>query len=144
METDREARGESEFAIKQCERIIVVFSPDSIESELVEREFLYAASLKRLIIPLMYQPTNLPALYSNHNCIDVYGKNYKINFNALLDALGSPAEIFSKSKEAFGAYRKGLREGSTLPLLEVKLLVVGQGSVGKTSLVNYHRHRRWL
>ncbi|HLP44800.1 MAG TPA: leucine-rich repeat domain-containing protein [Candidatus Kapabacteria bacterium] len=46
-----------------------------------------------------------------------------------------PLEIIRKGKKAIKAYFDSLREG-TLPLNEVKVLLVGDGAAGKTSLVN--------
>ncbi|MCP4215011.1 MAG: GTP-binding protein [bacterium] len=46
-----------------------------------------------------------------------------------------PPEIIRKGKDAIKAYFKSLREGEILPLNEVKVLLVGDGGAGKTSLV---------
>jgi small GTP-binding protein len=46
-----------------------------------------------------------------------------------------PVEIIRKGKEAIRTYFKSLKEGE-LPLNEVKVLLVGDGGAGKTSLVN--------
>jgi len=45
-----------------------------------------------------------------------------------------PVEIIRKGREAIKAYYKSLK-GKTLPLNEVKVLLVGDGGAGKTSLV---------
>ena len=148
---------EIETAIRYSEFVIVVLSPDSVASEWVDREFRFATSLRRKVIPLMHRSGDLPLQYINLNYIDVRGKNYVRNFEAILRALGSAkevcsssedilsalrssSEISSKSKAAFETYRTKLKEGHSLPLLEVKLLVVGQGAVGKTSLVQRILH----
>lgn len=83
-------RAEIETAIKTCQFVIVVLSPDSINSEWVEREFLFASNLGRQILPLMYRPCELPLNYVNINCIDVQGRNYKKSFQNILDALNQP------------------------------------------------------
>jgi len=80
-------RAEIESALKNSQFVIVVLSPDSISSEWVEREFLFANNLKRKIIPLMYRPCELPLNYINLNYIDVQGKNYQREFPDLLNAL---------------------------------------------------------
>lgn len=82
-------RFEIENAIRNSEFAIFVLSPNSITSEWVEREFLYSSNLKRKLIPLMYQPCELPLSYLNLNYIDVHGDNYKRGFNEILGALGS-------------------------------------------------------
>lgn len=66
-------RVELETAIRNCQFVIVVLSPDSIASEWVEREFLFASNLKRKIIPLMYRSCELPLNYLDLNYIDVQG-----------------------------------------------------------------------
>jgi Tol biopolymer transport system component len=80
-------RSEIQKAIKDSQHIIVVLSPDSVESEWVEREFLFASNLKRKIIPLLYRPCELPMNYLDLNYIDVQGENYRQNFGELLEAL---------------------------------------------------------
>jgi internalin A len=48
---------------------------------------------------------------------------------------GTPAAIFN--------YLRQLRSGKVLPLNEAKVLLVGQGSVGKTSLINRLTHNQY-
>jgi len=48
---------------------------------------------------------------------------------------GTPAAIFN--------YLRQLRSGEVLPLNEAKVLLVGQGSVGKTSLINRLTHNKY-
>ncbi|MCC3456842.1 MAG: leucine-rich repeat domain-containing protein [Microcoleus sp. PH2017_08_TRC_O_A] len=48
---------------------------------------------------------------------------------------GTPAAIFN--------YLRQLRSGEVLPLNEAKVLLVGQGSVGKTSLINRLTHNQY-
>jgi hypothetical protein len=80
-------RIEIENALKNSQYVIVVLSPDSVTSEWVEREILFASNLKRKIIPLMYRHCDLPLNYVNLNYIDVRGENYSKNLDALLMAL---------------------------------------------------------
>jgi hypothetical protein len=80
-------RVEIEKALRNSQYVIVVLSPDSVASEWVEREFLFASSLGLVIIPLMYRSCALPLNYVNINYIDVQGSNYSHNFNQLLDGL---------------------------------------------------------
>ncbi len=46
-----------------------------------------------------------------------------------------PMEILGKGEEAIKTYFKDLKKGKILPLNEVKVLLVGDGGAGKTSLV---------
>ncbi len=80
-------RVEIEAAIKNSQFVIVVLSPDSIASEWVEREFLFASKLERKIIPLMYRSCELTLNYLDLNYIDVQNENYDQNFDELLKAL---------------------------------------------------------
>jgi formylglycine-generating enzyme required for sulfatase activity len=80
-------RVEIENALRESQYVIIVLSPDSVTSEWVEREFLFASNLKRKIIPLLYRRCDLPLSYVNLNYVDVQGENYAQNFNVLLRAL---------------------------------------------------------
>jgi Tol biopolymer transport system component len=80
-------RKEIQDAIKNSQYVIVVLSPDSVESEWVEREFLFASNLKLKIIPLIYKQCELPMNYLNLNFIDVQGNNYRKNFGEILEAI---------------------------------------------------------
>ena len=80
-------RAEIQNAIKNSRYVLVVLSPDSIESEWVEREFLFASNLKLKIIPLLYRQCDLPMNYLNLNFIDVQGKKYPHNFKEIMEAL---------------------------------------------------------
>jgi actin-related protein len=70
---------------------VVVLSPNSIDSEWVEKEFMYANSLKKKIIPLLYQPCKTPMWFINLHFIDVQGDNYDRNFWIILKAMGVKA-----------------------------------------------------
>ena len=83
-------RAEIESAVRNSQFAIVILSPDSIVSEWVEREFLFASKLKRKIIPLYYRECELPLNYLDLNYIDVRGDNYQKNFNEILSALNQP------------------------------------------------------
>ncbi|MEG4454539.1 leucine-rich repeat domain-containing protein [Microcoleus sp. N9_A1] len=54
---------------------------------------------------------------------------------ALREDSGTPADIFN--------YLRQLRSGEVLPLNEAKVLLVGQGSVGKTCLINRLIHNKY-
>lgn len=80
-------RIEIERAIRESQYVIVVLSPDSVASEWVEREYLFANNLGKEIIPLYYRPCDLPLYYLNVHYIDIQGENYKLNLKKLLLAL---------------------------------------------------------
>jgi hypothetical protein len=84
---------EIQSAIQRCQIFVVVLSPNSIDSEWVEKEFMYANSLKRKIIPLLYQPCETPMWFINLHFIDVQGSNYDSHFWVILKAMGSSLRI---------------------------------------------------
>jgi hypothetical protein len=70
-------RVEIENAVRNSQCTIVVLSPDSIASEWVDREFLFASNLKRKIIPLYYRPCELHEFRSElHRCRRHYQENF--------------------------------------------------------------------
>jgi hypothetical protein len=82
---------EIQSAIQQSQIFVVVLSPNSIDSQWVEREFMYADSLKKKIIPLLYQPCKTPMWFINLHFIDVQGDNYDSHFWVILKAMGVKA-----------------------------------------------------
>jgi formylglycine-generating enzyme required for sulfatase activity len=79
---------EIQNAIEVCQIFVVVLSQNSVDSEWVEKEFMYANSLKKRIIPLLYQPCKTPMWFINLHFIDVQGENYDRNFWVILKAMG--------------------------------------------------------
>jgi hypothetical protein len=82
---------EIQSAIQQSQIFVVVLSPNSIDSEWVEKEFMYANSLKRKIIPLLLQPCETHMWFINLHFIDVQGVNYDSHFWVILKAMGVKA-----------------------------------------------------
>jgi hypothetical protein len=94
---------EIQNALQQSQYLLVILSPNSIQSEWVEKEFLYANNLKLKTIPILYTPCVLPMWFINLHFIDMQGKNYKLHFSELLKALGiQPGEAI-KTVEAVTA-----------------------------------------
>ena len=92
---------EIQNAIRDSQCFIVVLSPNSVESEWVEKEFMYANSQKRKVIPLLYQPCETPMWFINLHFIDVQGENYARNFWIILKAMGiQPGDAAAKEKAA--------------------------------------------
>jgi hypothetical protein len=90
---------EIQNAIEESQCFVVVLSPNSVESEWVEKEFMYANSLKKRVIPLLFQPCKTPMWFINLHFIDVQGDNYDRNFWVILKALGvKPGETAVKPK----------------------------------------------
>ena len=82
---------EIQNAIDANQIFVVVLSPNSVASEWVEKEFMYANSLKKRIIPLLYQPCKVPMWFINLHFIKVQGDNYDSHFWVILKAMGIKA-----------------------------------------------------
>ena len=81
-------RQEIQKAIQESQFFLVVLSPNSIISDWVEREFLFASDQDKKIIPLLYQPCTLPMWSLNLHFIDMQGKNYSLHYQDLLKVMG--------------------------------------------------------
>jgi formylglycine-generating enzyme required for sulfatase activity len=137
-------RSEIENALRRSQFVLVVLSPDSIASEWVEREFLFASNLRRKIVPLMYRSCELPLNYVNLNYIDVQGENYRQNFEKLLDAL----DVRAKNKEEQPVDNKRSSELSKRPIFLISggtiilatlvslYLIINRGQAGYTPTEN--------
>jgi non-specific serine/threonine protein kinase len=79
---------EIQNSIQQSQYFLVVLSPDSIASEWVEKEFLFATSHQLKIIPILHVACELPMWCINLQFIDLQKRNYKLHFDDLLKTLG--------------------------------------------------------
>src|SRR3990172_9517712 len=77
---------------------IVVLSPDSIQSSWVRKEYTFAQSEKKPIVPLYYRPCKIPIALTDINYIDFSHSNYLDGLSQLCDALGIQFES-EKSKQ---------------------------------------------
>jgi len=78
---------EIQTAIDNSDVCITVISSNSIVSEWVEKEFLYASNVGKKVVPVLYEWTTLPLWLMNIHYIDVRGKNYQKNFSRLQTAI---------------------------------------------------------
>jgi len=78
---------EIQNAIDNSDVCITVLSTNSIVSEWVEKEFLYASNLGKKVIPILHEWTTLPLWLMNIHYIDVQGRNYQKNFPRLQVAI---------------------------------------------------------
>ncbi len=111
---------EIQNSIEASQIFVVVLSPNSVASEWVEKEFMYANSLKKRIIPLLYQPCKVPMWFINLHFIDVQGENYDSHFWVILKAMGvKPGDKAAKDLPAASASTlQALPETSTEPAPE--------------------------
>lgn len=95
-------RAEIEKSIRDSQYMVVVMSPESVESEWVEREFLFASNLGLKIIPVIHYPCEIPLNYINLQYIDLQGGMYERNFGSLLKALNVQAPSGTRTKRRYG------------------------------------------
>ena len=88
---------EIQDAIKKSQYVVIVISPNSIVSEWVEREFIYADTRKLKIVPLIYQQCELPLWAVTLHYVNMEGKNYESHFGELLKVLGVEAGEAAKN-----------------------------------------------
>jgi formylglycine-generating enzyme required for sulfatase activity len=125
-------RAEIENAIRLSKYLIVILSPDSIESDWVEREFLFASNLKRKIIPVMYRSCELPLSYLDLNYIDVQGEKYTNHFSDILRALDVSSSNLIIKAEKVGKpfyYAKILAVAAGILTISILLIVLGEKSL---------------
>src|ERR1044071_3486077 len=75
-------------AIKASDTFIVVLSPNSAVSQWVEKEYTQALYLRKKIIPIMLEESDVPFGLNNLNYVDFTSEDYAANLNQLLNALG--------------------------------------------------------
>jgi hypothetical protein len=75
-------------AIEASQFFIIVLTPNSIESEWVQKEYTQALTLHKKIIPLMFEACNVPFALNTINYVNFLSGEYTDNFKNLLSALG--------------------------------------------------------
>ncbi len=75
-------------AIEASQYVLVLLSPDSIQSEWVEKEYSYAIRQRKKIIPAMIKLCDVPFSLHTLNYIDFINLDYAAGVNNLLVALG--------------------------------------------------------
>jgi TIR domain-containing protein len=79
-------------AIAASQYILVVLSPNSAESEWVEKEYTQALSLRKKIIPILLTATSVPFALNTINYVNFASGDYFDNLKNLLSALGYTGE----------------------------------------------------
>ncbi len=77
-----------EAAIEASQTVIVVLSPNSLQSEWVRKEYTQAIGLHKRIIPIMFAPSPVPFALNTINYVNFVSGEYQDNFASLLSALG--------------------------------------------------------
>jgi hypothetical protein len=65
---------EIDRAVRACDALILVISPDSMKSEWVSKETILAMNLKKPVVPVMCRQTDLPVHLIDIQYIDFQGK----------------------------------------------------------------------
>lgn len=132
---------EIEKPIRNSKAVLVLITRKSLTSEWVNKEIAYALSLQKNIYPLLLDDVLLlddipiPESLRNIQFLDFRKPINETKISKLLQSLRAPFEVFAKSEEALDKYQEDLAKGRQLPINEIKLNIVGQGSVGKTSIL---------
>ena len=74
-------------AIHASQFVLVVLTPNSIESEWVEKEYTQALSLRKKIIPILLVPSKVPFALNTINFINFATGEYADNYRKLLEAM---------------------------------------------------------
>lgn len=83
-------------AIADSKYMIVVLTPNSVESEWVRKEYTQALNLRKKIIPIMLVPATVPFALNTINYVNFALGEYENNFKSLLSPLGftgKPPEV---------------------------------------------------
>jgi len=131
---------ELQAAIDESQVYVLVISPRSVASEWVEKEFIYADSEGKKIVPLLHEQTDLPLWLINIHYVDIQGRNYKKNFQQILGALDDddddeppPAPAPSKGLSALSpAWIWGILGGVVLILAAIFGIPMLRGGVDRT------------
>src|SRR5690606_36600565 len=132
---------EIEKPIRNSKAVLVLITRKSLTSEWVNKEIAYALSLQKNIYSLLLDDVLLlddipiPESLRNIQLLDFRKPINETKISKLLQSLRAPFEVFAKSEEALDKYQEDLAKGRQLPINEIKLNIVGQGSVGKTSIL---------
>ncbi|MFQ3534505.1 MAG: toll/interleukin-1 receptor domain-containing protein [Aggregatilineales bacterium] len=78
--------------------MLVLLSPDSVNSQNVADEWSYFIEKNKPVLPLLIAPTEVPFRLSRRQRIDFTG-DYEVGFRELLRAIGSPPRLDPDSTE---------------------------------------------
>ena len=79
-------------AIEASQYFVVLLSPNSLQSEWVEKEYSYAIRHRKKIVPAMIKQCHVPFALHTINYVDFINVDYATGVNKLLDALGGPPQ----------------------------------------------------
>ena len=97
-------------AIESSQYVIIVLSPNSVESEWVRKEYTQALSLRKKIIPIMLAATGVPFALNTINYVNFTSGEYVDNLKNLLTALGYTGEPPVQAKKPLLPLPPALRQ----------------------------------
>lgn len=83
-------------AIQESDFFVIVLTPNSIQSEWVQKEYTQALNFRKKIIPIMFEQCDVPFALNTINFVNFMGTDYIASFRNLLSSLGysgTPPEI---------------------------------------------------
>jgi hypothetical protein len=89
---------EVQKGLDSSDLMLVLLSPDSVNSQNVADEWSYFIEKNKPVLPLMIAPTEVPFRLSRRQRID-FTTDYEVGFRELLRAIGSPARLDPDSTE---------------------------------------------
>ena len=72
--------------------MVVMLTPNSVESEYVESEYHYARQQKKPIIPVLLTPCKIPMLLGVLQIVDFENTPYEIAFASLVKAISATVQ----------------------------------------------------
>ncbi len=79
-------------AIQESQSFIIVLTPNSVNSEWVQKEYTQALTLHKKIVPIMFEMCDVPFALNTINYVNFMGGKYEDSFKNLLSALGYTGE----------------------------------------------------
>ncbi|MDW8298933.1 MAG: toll/interleukin-1 receptor domain-containing protein [Anaerolineae bacterium] len=89
---------EVQKGLDSSDLMLVLLSPDSVNSQNVADEWSYFIEKNKPVLPLLIAPTEVPFRLSRRQRID-FTNDYEVGFRELLRALGSPPRLDPDSTE---------------------------------------------
>jgi tetratricopeptide (TPR) repeat protein len=90
-----------EKALDECNRLLIILSPSSVESDEVQSEWLEVLDLKKVVVPILYQTCRMPFRLKPIQYIDFTSRSPDdiAALNDVLVALGKTKSTLSRPKE---------------------------------------------
>ncbi len=79
-------------AIENCDFCIVVLSPNSVQSDWVQKEYTYALGQEKRIVPILFQECKIPFALVNINYIDIQGAKYQKGIDQIVRLSGAKSQ----------------------------------------------------